>query len=74
MKRKEQHMFKLQFDTDNEIFSTNPGAEIERILHDVASKAHTVAFPGGNHSGRIFDENGNGVGSWSLTLAKGEAN
>jgi hypothetical protein len=65
-------MFKLEFSTDNAAFADNPGEEIERILHDVAAKAHTVAFPGGHASCRIFDSNGNGVGSWSLTLAKAE--
>lgn len=65
-------MFKLQFDTDNDAFAENPGEEIERILHDVASKAHTVAFPGGDFSGRIFDENGNGIGSWSLKMKGGK--
>lgn len=63
-------MFNIQFDTGNAAFEDgNAGAEIERILHDIAAKAQTVAFPGGEHEGRIYDVNGNAIGNWSIELA-----
>lgn len=62
-------MFKIEFETSNSAFEdVNAGAEIERILHDVAAKAQTIAFPGGEYEGRIYDANGNAIGDWSIEL------
>lgn len=63
-------MFKIQFETSNSAFDDgNSGTEIERILHDVAAKAQTIAFPGGEYEGPIYDANGNAIGNWSIKLA-----
>jgi hypothetical protein len=54
--------FELKIETDNAAFSEDPGAEIARILRDVAR----VVAQGGLE-GFVADSNGNMVGNFELT-------
>jgi hypothetical protein len=53
-------MFNLKFDTDNAAFEDEPRAEISRILRAVARRVDS-----GADFGRVADENGNSVGSFT---------
>ncbi|MET3996018.1 hypothetical protein ABID65_007690 [Bradyrhizobium sp. S3.9.2] len=59
--------FKLEFTADNAAFDDQPATEIARILRKVAD----VVVQNGDLDGIVVDMNGNVVGSYSLTKAKG---
>lgn len=56
--------FKIKFKTDNDAFKDG-GAEFEvaRILRTIAE--HVLA---GEDAGKVFDVNGNSIGTWSLRI------
>lgn len=53
--------FKLEFETDNDVFHRGPIAETKRILAEVANKVAA-----GNSDGPVLDRNGNRIGAWSV--------
>lgn len=55
-------MFKLEIETGNEAFTDVPGHEVAEILDRV-----TDLLRDGVKGGRLFDVNGNDVGSWKLS-------
>lgn len=60
--------FNLTIETGGAAFEEDPGAELRRILQDLASTARYVITdraPGGAANGNLRDANGNTVGSWS---------
>ena len=57
-------MFRLQFITDNAAFDDSPKYEISRILEVIA-----VQVGAGNLKGKVFDCNGNTVGTYKLDKA-----
>jgi hypothetical protein len=59
-------MFSLTIETDNAAFSPDPGAELARILHELADKLDPL--PGQAGSARLRDLNGNTVGRWEYEL------
>ena len=58
--------FKLTIQADNAAFDDDAGAEIARILRDVAT-----ALERGTRGAPLHDYNGNQVGRFDLTAAKG---
>jgi hypothetical protein len=54
--------FKVEMSTDNAAFDGDAGAEVARILREVAGEV-----AGGKTDGKCRDINGNSVGKWSLT-------
>lgn len=54
-------MMRLTIETGNAAFEDDPGAEVARILREVAELAEE-----GSTSGPLYDINGNPVGSWEL--------
>ena len=60
---------KIEFSTDNDVFCDDDGLfdcgmaffEIATILNDIKGKIWNK-----EHSGVIFDSNGNKIGEWSL--------
>lgn len=63
-------MFKLTINCGNAAFEDDPGAEIARILSDLAKRAGRggVGVRGEKLEGIIRDANGNRVGEWSCDL------
>lgn len=57
-------MFKLEFETDNNVFLDQPDAEVARILQAVADQV----FDLGDRNGAIRDVNGNTIGRWTLEI------
>jgi hypothetical protein len=57
--------FRLQIKCDNEAFSDDPGAELARLLREVANEIEE-----GYQGGGLNDVNGNRVGSYTLTGGK----
>lgn len=57
-------MFKLSFKTDNDSFRNYDGtlsaARVADHLHDMANSLR-------HGSGKVYDANGNAIGTWSLT-------
>lgn len=61
--RNEYLMFKLEFDTDNRVFSNgSAGFEIARILREVVDNVNDITS---NSNGTILDQTGNRVGKWN---------
>jgi len=58
-------MVTIKISTANEAFDV-PGPEIARILRHLADVAEPMEIPG-NWSAKIFDNNGNTVGSFKYT-------
>lgn len=56
-------MFTLRFSTDNAAFSGDRDLEVSRILQAVARKIEVT----GEDNGKVFDLNGNNVGTWRIT-------
>lgn len=52
-------VFKIEISTDNAAFQDDPGAEVARILREVAERVEA-----GELSRTVRDYNGNGVGSF----------
>lgn len=52
-------MFKLEFDTTNDVFDENGKQEIRRILNRIYNDVYF-----GRHEGIIHDINGNQIGYW----------
>lgn len=57
-------MFTLTIDTSNDAFQPDPGPEVGRLLRQVVHEVEA-----GYDARPLRDENGNTVGSWSLTGA-----
>lgn len=55
--------FTLKFKCDNASFDLEPGAEIARILRDIAEQVESERTIG-EIAGRATDINGNGVGEY----------
>jgi hypothetical protein len=53
-------MFKVEFETDNAAFDDCKEFEIKRILEKLIKDIFY------NESGKIYDKNGNKIGSWKL--------
>lgn len=62
--------FSLEIEMGNAAFSDDPGAEVARILRDIADKVTRGAgFAVGDATGTpIHDVNGNRVGTWFADL------
>lgn len=60
-------MFTLTIETDNAAFTGNPGAEVARILSDIAHYLTAGGVNISNDDGKVRDRNGNTVGNWELT-------
>lgn len=62
--------FSLEMDLDNAAFADDPGAEVARILRDIADKVtRGQGFTIGDATGTpIRDANGNRVGTWFADL------
>lgn len=54
-------MFKLEFSTDNEAFSSYGATETARILRKIAKRIEA-----GDLDGKVLDINGNSVGTYEL--------
>lgn len=54
--------FHLQMTCDNAAFGDEPGAEVARILAELAGKVSGGFFD--RDTGILHDENGNAVGTW----------
>lgn len=63
-------IFRVYFDTNNAAFEPSNGAEIARILRDIADKIETHDVRP-DDCGPIRDANGNRVGSWIATGSEG---
>lgn len=63
-------MFKLSIDNlRNDAMAENPHEAIAEILGQVAEKlALRAAFQIAKDGGKLYDANGNAVGSWSLDI------
>lgn len=67
-------MLTLTFRTDNEAFSAEPGTETARILRDLAAHIATLQTRGiTDDGGKLFDVNGNSVGTWAYAAEEEEA-
>jgi hypothetical protein len=60
-------MLKLSIECGNAAFEDMPGAEVARILRQVADKLEHASH-GERLSGTCRDTNGNFAGEWSLDL------
>ena len=58
--------FRLKIDMDNSAFEDNPGAELARILRDVASECRDYVDAPAAYVGCVRDINGNDVGEWKI--------
>lgn len=59
-------MFKIEFLTENAAFDgENKSLEIARILREIADDFENGRNPDGS-TGKVRDENGNPVGTWSV--------
>lgn len=56
--------FSLTINTENAAFDDDAGAELARILRDLAGRLELG--PGPQNDGRLRDGNGNTVGAWSV--------
>jgi hypothetical protein len=56
-------MFKLQIETGNAAFADDTGAELARILRELARRIEIGMHTSGGAT--VRDANGNKVGSWS---------
>lgn len=54
--------FHLEMTCDNAAFGDEPGAEVARILTELAAKVARGFFE--RDTGILHDENGNAVGTW----------
>jgi hypothetical protein len=61
-------MFSLTIETDNAAFDPDAGAELARILAELAGKLDPLPGPA---SGRLRDVNGNTVGRWESSTSSG---
>lgn len=57
--------FILRFETDSAAFAEDSGAEVSRILMDLAREFSTGERAVGTESFKVFDSNGNSVGAVS---------
>ena len=59
-------MLKIEFETGNDAFADGNGRRsVALLLHDIAAKIMTDR----KDSGMVYDENGNRIGAWSLSIA-----
>lgn len=56
--------FKLEFETENNVFLDQPDAEVSRILRNVAD----CVFDCGDREGVIMDMHGNSIGRWTFKI------
>lgn len=57
--------FSLEIETDNAAFTDDPAAELGRILRELVDGWAGEGIGRPDDSGRLYDVNGNRVGSWS---------
>jgi hypothetical protein len=57
--------FSIEINCDNDAFAESPGAEIAMILRTAAKRLEN-----GQTSGKLFDANGNKVGTFQLGDSK----
>lgn len=60
-------LFRLEIETGNAAFGEDTGAEIERILSDLAVQIGEDLNPSRGARGTLRDINGNTVGTWRYT-------
>lgn len=60
-------LFRLRFRTNNAAFCEGGGAEVARILREIADEVESCGAPE-CADGPVRDINGNSVGEWDLSL------
>ncbi|MES2295375.1 MAG: hypothetical protein V4527_18915 [Pseudomonadota bacterium] len=65
-------MFRLNIQTGNAAFAGDPGAEVARIIRELAGHIASLSGDGNeiDDGGNVFDRNGNRVGTWSLDTSE----